>query len=221
MTFTTWFAHIDWPATGAMLQGLGTVGGAVAVYAAARFGFAMWRRQKLAERNRDQAEIILHAAYNARRALNNVRAAFMPNQELVAAEQMLATQNDDWRKFHVKEKQARMITTQAYYTRLSHHRDEHAKLFECIPLAKALFGDRLEQAMENLIRQFIKIRVYADSYVNDYNGRDHIFSNRITKALFYMGEDATGEPDEITDNIKQSIKIIEEICLPHLRMQAI
>ncbi|GGB57933.1 hypothetical protein GCM10010833_10890 [Blastomonas aquatica] len=66
-------AGIDWAATGTMIQGVGTLGGAIAVYAAAKLGLAAWKHQKLAERNRDQAEVILHAAYNARRALTYLR----------------------------------------------------------------------------------------------------------------------------------------------------
>ena len=57
-------SKIDWVATGTMLQGVGTLVGAVAVLVAAWFGkttFEAWRRQQVAGRKLAQAERILEA----------------------------------------------------------------------------------------------------------------------------------------------------------------
>ena len=83
---------IDWSATGAMLQGWGTLIGAVAVFWAAKKGadtFDSWKRQKVAERKLEQAERILMATYKARRALSFVRGIMMDGRELDAAEEKL------------------------------------------------------------------------------------------------------------------------------------
>jgi hypothetical protein len=72
-----------------MLQGLGTMGGAIAVLAAAIIGsttFKSWKRQKMAERKAEQAERILTVAYKVRRDLSHVRSPAMWNHETDAAE---------------------------------------------------------------------------------------------------------------------------------------
>jgi len=88
----------DWQATGAMLQGLGTLLGAGAVLVAAKLGantFRSWKREKLAEKHIDQATLILTAAYRARRALGYVRGIMMWGHELTTAEEKLK-ENRDW-----------------------------------------------------------------------------------------------------------------------------
>jgi hypothetical protein len=68
-----------------MLQGFGTLIGAGAVIYAAKKGadtYESWKKQKVAERRRDQAERILTAVYKARRALRYVRGVMMWGHEL-------------------------------------------------------------------------------------------------------------------------------------------
>lgn len=67
MTISSFLATTDWDATGSMIQGLGTAGGAIAVYAAAKLGFSTWRRQKQAEHKRDQDLPAGHQHYGVRR----------------------------------------------------------------------------------------------------------------------------------------------------------
>lgn len=219
MGVNTLLTTTDWEAVGSILQGLGTAGGAIAVYAAARFGFSSWRRQKLAERNRDQAEVILHAAYNARRALRYVRSPWMAGYESAAAAEKLTEITPEWRDNAVEEKQKRLITAQAYYTRINNYRDEQLKLEECLPMARALFGEDLEEAIDNLHHQFHIIRTYADSYVDDYNGKDREFTVQIRRALFASGKRKEGEENQVSDAIDRAIKTIEEKCLPYLRLE--
>lgn len=91
---------IDWAATGTMLQGVGTVVGALAVIGAAIIGsrtFDNWKRQKLAERHIEQAERILTATYKVRRGLSYVRNPAMWGHETDAAEEQLKA-NGEWEK---------------------------------------------------------------------------------------------------------------------------
>lgn len=211
-------AVIDWSATGAMIQGLGTLAGAVAVYAAARLGLSAWKHQKLAERNRDQAEVILHAAYNARRALVYLRSPWMSGSEQAAAEEKLNTDDPNWRDNIVEEKQKRIITAQAYYMRAIRLFDERSKLEDCLPMARALFGEELENAIETLHHQFHIVLTYADAYVDDYNGTDRDFTVKIRRALFASNKRAAGDENEVSDAIDSSIAVIEATCLPYLRL---
>jgi hypothetical protein len=90
--------NVDWAATGAMLQGEGTLLGAGAVLIAAFVGantFRSWRKQKVEERRMQQAEHILASAYKARRALKQVRHWLMSGYELGAAQETLKD-NEQW-----------------------------------------------------------------------------------------------------------------------------
>lgn len=213
--------HIDWEATGAMLQGIGTVGGAIAVYAAAVTGFSAWRRQKLAERNRDQAEVILHAAYNARRALRYIRSPLMTAYELTAAKQKLDASNPQWRENMPEARQERQIVAQGYVTRLENSHGSRTKLEECLPMARALFGAELEKSVENLHRQFFMILSYSHAYVYESEQNDNDFSLKIRNALFNPDQDDEQEHNEISSRIKIAIGTIEKKCVPFLRLEVV
>lgn len=215
-----YWADIDWGDTGSMLSGLGTVGGALAIVLAAKMGFAAWRRQKLAERMRDQAEAVLQAAYAARRELRYLRSPWMSGSELAAAEERLNADNPDWRAHVLEEKQKRLITAQAYFTRGDSSREVRTQLRETLPMARALFGEALEQAIESLDHQFHVVLVYAESYVDDYNGNDPDFTKQIRHALFMRNKRARGEPDEVSDATESALETIEGTCLPYLRLEA-
>lgn len=212
-------AGIDWAATGTMIQGVGTLGGAIAVYAAAKLGLAAWKHQKLAERNRDQAEVILHAAYNARRALTYLRSPWMPGSESAAAEAKLDLDSPSWKQHSIAEKQKRMITAQAYYMRADRLLNERIKLEECLPMARALFGPNLEEAIETLHHQFHIVLTYAGAYIDDYNGTDREFTLNIRRALFASKTRSANEVNEVSDAIEQSVQAIEGTCLPYLRLE--
>jgi hypothetical protein len=211
----------DWAATGSMIQGLGTMAGAVAVYAAAKLGFASWRRQKIAERNRDEAELILKSAYKARRALRYIRSPWMSGHEKASAEARLDSDHPEWRDKTVREKQARLITAQAYFDRIHNYREERQALEECLPMALALFGKHVEEAIENLNHQFHIVGVYAESYIDDYNGNDREFTVKIRRALFSSGAVQPGEENEISDSIEGAIRAIEAVCIPHLKLSTL
>jgi hypothetical protein len=219
MCLGSYLAGVDWAATGTMIQGLGTLGGAVAVFAAAKLGLSAWRHQKLAERNRDQAEVILQAAYNARRALGYLRSPLMSGSELAAAEKELNTDQPTWRDSIVEEKQKRLITAQAYYMRANRLLDERTKLADCLPMARALFGEELEKAIETLHQQFRIVLIYADEYVDDFNGTNRDFSMEIRRALFASNGRTAGNHNEVSDAVEKSIKVIEKWCLPPLRLE--
>lgn len=207
---------VDWAATGAMLQGIGTLVGAVAVIAAAIIGgttFKSWRRQQVAGRKLFQAERILEASYKARRALKFVRGPMIWGHELAAAEEKL--KDDPQWGMQLEAKQKRLITAQAYFNRLHRVREEAAALDECLPMARALFGEDLEKAIESLRHQFWVVEVDAEAYIDD-DGSDQNFTKKIRRALYDI-KPAEGEVNEVTDKIEAAMATIEATCLPVLR----
>jgi hypothetical protein len=213
-------ASIDWAATGTMLQGIGTIGGVGAVVWAAIKGantFDAWRRQKLAERKQDQAERILTATYRARRALAYVRGVMMWGHELHAAEEQMK-EKDGWAA-QTEARQKRLMTAQAFYNRINRTKDEREALDECLPMARALFGEELEQAIEKLNHQFWIVQVDVDSYVDDEGGTDAEFTKKLRRGMYAI-KPPEGELNEVTEAMEAAVATIERICLPVLRLEA-
>ncbi|RIA46974.1 hypothetical protein DFR49_1538 [Hephaestia caeni] len=213
-------AAVDWAATGTMLQGIGTVGGVGAVVWAAIKGantFDTWRRQKLVERKLDQAERILTAAYKGRRALGYVRGVMMWGHELHAAQEQMK-EKDGWGT-QTEARQKRLVTAQAFYNRINRTKDEREALDQCLPMARALFSEELEQAIEKLNHQFWMVQVDVDSYVDDEGGTDAEFTKKLRRGMYAINPPA-GEVNEVTEAMEVAVATIERICLPVLRLEA-
>ena len=214
MTELVWTAT-EWTAFGAVLSGTGTVIGALAVIGAAWFAsntFEGWRRQKLSERHIEQAERILTAAYKARRALGYVRNPLVLAHELNAAEAHLEKQ-DGWASSSRKQK---LITAQAYYNRLNAALDERRAVEECLPMARALFGEPVEKALELLNRQFHMVSIAVDSNSDDGNDRD--FARMIREDL--SSSSGSDRPNKMNMLIEEQVKLIEDALVPVLRLEA-
>lgn len=213
---------IDWAATGTMLQGIGTVVGAVAVFAAAIIGsrtFDNWKRQKLAERHIEQAERILTATYKVRRGLSMVRSPAMWGNETATAEEQLKAKGEWEKVWGGDDERKRLATTQAYYNRLTATRDDQRALEECQPMARAFFGEELEKAIEKLNHQFWKVKVYVDANHRDKTGADAEFRKKIESTIWEGWPSA--EENEVDQIIAEQIKIIEDACVPVLRLESI
>jgi len=210
---------VDWAATGSMLQGLGTILGAGTVLIAAIIGsntFKSWRRQKLSERRFEQAERILTATYKVRRGLSRVRSPAMWGQELYAAEERLK-ELGEWDKASNDQERRSMATAQAYYGRLNATKDDQWALEECQPMARALFSEQLEKALETLNRQFWTVQVYVDANRRDEEGADRDFRRKIESTIWEGYP--TADENELDKIIAEQVKIIESICVPVLRLE--
>lgn len=220
MTVSNYFLSIDWAATGAMLQAFGTFGGIWAVVWAANKGastFEGWKRQKIDERKQEQAERILTATYKCRRALEYVRGIMMWEHERRAAEQQLK-EHESW-QLQEEARQKRLVTAQLFYNRLNQTKAESEELDQCLPMARALFGEELENALETLNRQFRIVQVDVDSYVDDHDGTDSEFSAKIRRGMYALSERG-GKVNEVTQATNESVAAIERICIPVLRLEA-
>ena len=220
MIHTLCNSNVDWSATGDMLQGSGTLLGAAAVLVAAKLGantFQAWKRQKLAERHLEQAERILTATYKVRRGLSSVRSPAMWGHELDAAEAHLK-ELGEWDKVVGGENERRKLATaQAYYSRINATRNDRQALEECQPMARAFFGEELEKAIETLNKQFWTVQVYVDANRGDRDGADADFRRKIDSTIWEGYPSA--EENEMDQTIAVQVRIIEDICVPVLRME--
>lgn len=203
----------QWTALGSVLSGIGTVVGAVAVIVAAIYGsrtFDSWRAQNLASRRVEQAERILTAAYKARRALAAVRSPLMFAHELYAAEEFLKKQEPPLGS-HLSNK---LIEAQAYYNRLDKTLEDRRAVDECLPMARALFGQDVETALCTLNRQFHLVGIAAEAIVDLENDRD--FEKSLRADLSSSG--TTSAPNKMNGVIDEQIELIEDRCVPVLRL---
>lgn len=201
-----------------MLQGIGTLLGAIAVLIAAKLGastFQSWKREKLTERHIDQAERILTATYKARRQLRYVRSPMMWAYELKAAEDKVK-EDSDW-ALEDNNRKRRIILAQGYFNRLDAVRDEREELDRCLPMARALFGNDLEKSIETLNRQFHIVQIDVESYIDD-DGVDANFTRKIRRGMYDI-EPQDGVENEVTKAAEDAVTEIERICLPVLRIE--
>jgi hypothetical protein len=189
------------------------------VFAAAWIGsntFNRWRQQRLSERRIEQAERILTATYKVRRGLSYVRSPAMWSHELDAAEAALK-ERGEWDKIFDKSEQKSTATAQAYYNRLNATKDDQRALEECQPMARALFGEDLEKAIETLNRQFWTVQVYVDANHRDKQGADKEFRRQIESTI-WEGYPSKKE-NEVDQTIETQVKVIEGVCVPVLRLE--
>lgn len=226
MTETSWIAEINWLAVGSVLQGIGTLIGAIVVIVAAMVGsstFNNWRQQKLSERRIEQAERILTATYNVRRGLSYVRSPIM--HEFAASEQDLK-ERGQWDSTSERE-QTLLSTAQAYFNRLDASKDDRRSLRECQPMARALFGEELEKAIETLDQQYHVVNVSANAnyqhrelWEPEFQGEaDLEFRGKIRAALYEGYPYPNKGGNKMDKTIAEQVKLIEDICVPVLRWE--
>ena len=211
------WTQAEWSALGSFLSGAGTLIGAFAVFAAAWMGsktFESWRRQKLSERRIDQAERILTAAYKVRSGLRIVRNPAVFHHETATAEEHLR-RDGEWNKIADGEtEQRRYIDAQVIYDRINGRREDRISLQECQPMARALFGENLEQASALLDRQFWNVQVAVEGRL-----RGDLSAERRKEIEAAIWEEyPSSEENEMDKTIAEQVRIIEEICVPVLQL---
>lgn len=199
----------------AVLHGVGAIAQAMAIFAAAWIAsntFNGWRKQKLSERRIEQAERILTATYNARRALGHVRNPLVTAHEISAAQEYLERQ-DFWSGLS-SDRRGRLKIQQPYFDRLNDVRNERIAVDDCLAMARALFGNDVETALQTLNHQFQLVNIAIDMYDDAVN--DRLFQQYIRARISSAGE--SNGVNEMNDVIIAQIKIIEDHLFPILRL---
>lgn len=202
----------DWAATGSMLSGIGTIGGALAVLIAAgvaRISINQFRSQKITERLIEHAERILTATYKAHYALDHVRGAMLWAGELQTAEKML--READAITGEKDDRDKRLISAQVYIDRLNRISEDRNLLVEVMPISRALWGKELEEEVQKLHRQFWLVECYATELI-DTDDPDRRFALRKRLAGTCAKND-----DDISIEVRRITAAIEEKCLPILK----
>ena len=162
------------------------------------------------------ASEVVGAAYRTSRedthsALSYVRSPLILGHELKAAEEYLEKQ-DFWLTVSPTRKD-RLINSQATLERLNRVIEDRRALDECLPMARALFGEKVEAAVEKLNKQFQLVGIAAEE--NSWEGNDSSFQQSIREDLF-SGSDS--RPNSMDIVIEAQVKLIEVVCVPVLRI---
>lgn len=203
---------------GLVLQGVGALAQAFAIYFAAWMAsntFDGWRRQKVAERRIEHAERILGATYKARRALEYVRSPMMESHELHSAEKAL--ENRDFWMTLDENRKLKYKMAQGYYSRLNAVLDDRRKVEESLPMARALFGEKVERALEQINRQFTIIGDAVDIYKDYEDDTDREFARSLREKISTV--DSTDRPNKMNLLVEEQVKIIETALIPLLRLE--
>lgn len=196
-----------------MLQGWGSWAAAVAVlYATWRAGDALtnFRRQKQEERRIEAAHNILTFAYRFKRTLAGARSALVSGYEIHLAEEKLKENYPNWDMLCDAEKR-RLKTAQAAITRLSDQHDVFGRVFEHMPLARALFGEQAEGDLQAHWSAYVSVQVAAEGYAED-TGHDPEFTIKLRRELW-----GGGDNNEVTQQVDKSVRSLEELLLPIIR----
>jgi hypothetical protein len=132
--------------------------------------------------------------------------------ELQRAEEKLKENPVEWQKRSNPENK-KLITLQAYYHRLQRTHSEQNELDECLPIARALFSEEAEKAVQDLNHQFWLVQIDAESLAEDQGG-DPEFTIKLRRGVSDVAP--TGEVNEMTRAIDGCINTLERICLPEL-----
>lgn len=208
---------IDWSATGDMLSGIGTIGGAVAVLIVAILGsdaLTNFRAQKMAERQMEHAEEILATSYRLKSALDQIRSPFSSSTELEKSKADL--EKGDVLNGMPAARAEKFVQANVYYIRSNNFSEEFSKAYDLLPYAAAYFGQEVKNSLEMLIQNRHRIRVFADAYARD-RGSDNVLDKQVSAAL-WKGYAIDTEDDQITKTTDAAVENLEGVLIPIIRL---
>jgi hypothetical protein len=198
----------------------GFAGAGAVVYAAHRGAATVqdWLAQRSAERQVLAAERVLTLAHRLRRDFDRIRDPFQLAGEQSEAEVLLKQTESDFRS-HNENHQRRRVASQVVLTRLLKRGDIWEELFACLPLARAYFGE----GVENALFEFWKARhrilhaamMLAEEGLTTSDRREY------EGDIWSRFNEARGKRDPVTETIEGSSKALEEALLPILRASAV
>ena len=157
----------------------------------------------------EYAEKILTAAYQLKDVISSVRGPMSTGQELAESEAELKAAGtlDEI----ADEKKQKLVQANVFYVRTRRHASLFEETYGLLPIAKAFFGDDVQNALFEFIRARHSILVYAQAYADD-TGQDHEFTKKIHSIIWGVLEN-----DEIAPKLDQSIQALEQKLLPIVR----
>ena len=202
-----------------MLQGVGSIAGAVGLVTAALIGgstFRSWRRQQLLQRQIPLAERILTAVFEVGERLRDVRSPLSTGNESNAAR---ATLEENGYNLNVLTDGERrnFVYAQVIHDRMNRHNEAWIELQSCKATAYAYFGRDIPEYINGILFVIQEMRIAADELAQD-NGSDKEFSRQLR--LQVSSSRPKEQKDEIAERVSQNTAKIEERLKPLLEESA-
>jgi hypothetical protein len=155
------------------MQAWATIAGAAAVVWVAQASFTQWLQQRQTERKIAAGERVLMLVYRLKMEFPAIRSPALFSYESRRAEKELEQSYEGFDRVGEGQKQ-RLRWAQAITHRLYDRREHFEELVECLPLARAFFGEELEKAIEGLwrARGYINASVQGYGDISDFDARE-------------------------------------------------
>ena len=206
----------DWAATGEMLSGIGTIGGAVARVVVAFLGRSAvtdFERQRQAERKIEHAEKALTVAYQLQSAIQAIRSPMSTASELEKSREEI--EKNDWFNSLADNKKQRAIQANVFYQRIRSFQEFYDAGLSTLPFVKAYFGNDAEKSLRELIRARQSVGVYADAYMRD-EGIEPEHTRTVASYIWEGGINPDGL-DPIKSKTDAAIEQLESVLLPVIK----
>lgn len=181
----------------------------VAIYGGGKI--RIWDARAKKDRKRVHAERIIVATYNARSALSHIRnSRSVDGQEHDIARKDLKKifKDEDEVEFNYYQ-----VNGMVCINRWNNRFDSYNELYECMPFAKAFFGNELHDALMLIAGKFNRVRSAADSLA-----AHRISNKRAEELLERIFENNHGEDDVIYIEVNEQVDKIESILFPVIRL---
>ena len=213
MSCPTLFSCYSLPEFLGMLNNGFAVLSAVAIVCATFIGWkkvSNWEKRKKQERAIAHAERIVIAADNAKYALRRIRSEIRYGHEVNSASDELKKR---YSKGEARGSQGDQIAGMICITRWSDQIRFYDEIHECMPFARAFFGEDLYTALEKIIINFNRVLNTAGSLIEQYSEGDG--SRRLRSIIINSDH---GEGDKISKDIDSQIAVIQNILFPYIRL---
>jgi hypothetical protein len=203
------------------------VGAGAVIYAAHKGAdtFKEWRKQKHHERCMAVAEDVLTLAYKLKRAFEGIRSPAIFAGEM--SEVVRKLKDTGMIPEDATDANMSLTTAQAALSRVESNRHLFDALLEKIPVAKAIFGDDVANAMDVFWAQRAKVVSAAQSYARDQEPlptgtkvwQRHLERRgRLEGILWSVG--GADEVDDFAADLDNATARLEAALLPIIRNKA-
>ena len=201
-----WPYCIDWSATGAMLGGFGALLGAAAIVVAAG-NFQSWTKRERYKADRERAIEIAALFHEGRFVLEQIRSPLLLAGELNRAKE--AIESDE--RTQEDAKNQRWITRRVMITRIVDQEDYWVKVFNSLPMAKAVFGEHIYDALFSILKARQKVYAAAEMYPS----LDGVNFD-VTQVLFRRKEPESEEAKSLEAMLDQAEAELDRLMAPYV-----
>lgn len=207
--------NIDWAATGAMLGGIGSLLGAGAVIFGllkAKSEVDNWKEQERYKEDRRLAIEIIAAFEEGRQSIREIRSPMSLGGEQAEVEARLneavqkegVTLNDAERSNH-------LIRLTVLY-RIERYKECWDRIAKLLPLAKAVFGERVKQLLFDIPKARHEVSIAANMFrhkLSDESRQKH------EATIWQMTTDPKEDP--IDSKLHESAEELERLLTPYIK----